>query len=290
MTIVIVSSTQDEASTNIKKKLLELEEWNSVNAFFDHDVFQHFSLKDVYMVTITDKTIIHEGLEQQLKETIHLTPSQLIFISRHRSKSGEPTLSAHPIGNYASADFGGKERTLTPALPRLMSSLLRTMKQKASEKGLPHKITYEVTHHGPFLKTPTLFAEVGSTLEEWEKEKPSQVVADSILRILHDRKYEEEYPNDIPVLLGIGGGHYAPRFTTLVFKRNVSFGHMIPSYHVKPGHIDKEMLEKALEATPNVEGVYLDRKALNRSCKKQIESWCDDLCIPLVSSKDFNLL
>lgn len=290
MTIVIVSSTQDEASTNIKKRLLELEEWDSINTFFDHDVYQHNFLSDVFMVTITDKTIIHEGLEQQLKDRLQLTPSQLIFISRHRSKSGEPTLSTHPIGNYAEAEFGGKTRTLTPAMPRLMTTLLRTMKKKADENKLPHEVTYEVTHHGPFLKTPTLFAEVGSTLEEWIKEKPARVVADSLLTVLHHKRYENDYENDIPVLIGIGGGHYAPRFSTVVFKRNVAFGHMIPSYHIKPGHIDKEMIKKAIEATPNVSGVYLDRKAVKKSFRTQVESWCEELSISLVSSKDFTLL
>lgn len=289
MTIVIVSSTQDEASTNIKKKLLELNDWDEINTFFDQPVYQHSSLSDIFMVTIRDKTIIHEGLEDQLKNDLKLTPKQIIFISRHRSKSGEPTLSTHPIGNYGEAKFGGKTRTVTPAMPRLMTTLLRTMKQKAIANELKHEVTYEVTHHGPFLKTPTLFAEVGSTLEEWKKEKPACVVADSLLTVLGDKKYEKEYTDDSSVLLGIGGGHYAPRFTTVAFRRDVSFGHMIPSYHVKPGHIDKEMLKEALDATPDVSGVYLDRKALKKSFRSMVKKWCEELDIPLVSSKDFAL-
>jgi D-tyrosyl-tRNA(Tyr) deacylase len=290
MTIVIVSSTEDKASTNIKNRLLELNQWDCINTFFDHDVYQHAQLSDVYMVTITDKTIIHDGLEQQLNNELQIDPSQIIFISRHRSKSGEPTLSTHPIGNYSEAKFGGKTKTLTPAMPRLMTTLLRTMKQKAIENKLDHEVSYEVTHHGPFMKTPTLFAEVGSTLEEWVKEKPARVVAESVLTVLQNKKYETEYPDDMPVLIGIGGGHYAPRFSTVALKRNVAFGHMIPSYHVKPGHIDKEMLKKTLDATPQVSGVYLDRKALNKSFKKQVETWCEQLGVPLVSSKEFSLL
>lgn len=286
MTLVIVSSTEDEASTNIKKGLLDLEEWDKTNTFFDHSVYQHAKLTDVFLVTITDKTIIHEGLEQQLHDQLNLQPSQLIFISRHRSKSGEPTLSTHPIGNYGEAQFGGKTRTLTPAMPRLMTHLLRVMKDTADENKLPHQVTFEVTHHGPFLKTPTLFAEVGSTLEEWKKEKPARIVAESLLKVLNDKKYEHEYEKT-PVLIGIGGGHYAPRFTTVVLRKNVNFGHMIPSYHVNPGNIDKEMLAKALQATPDVMGVYLDKKALRKSFRTLCKTWCDELKIPLVSSKDF---
>jgi len=289
MTIVIVSSTQDEASTNIKKGLLELNDWEKTNTFFDKTVYHHSSLSDLYLVTIKDKTIIHEGLEQQLNDKLHLTPSQIIFISRHRSKSGEPTLSTHPIGNYGEAKFGGKTKTLTPSMPRLMTTLLRTMKNKAEEHKLPHEVTYEVTHHGPFLSTPTLFAEVGSTLEEWKKEKPARIVADSLLSVLHDKRYERDYSENMPVLLGIGGGHYAPRFSTVAFRRNVAFGHMIPSYHVKPGHINKEMLEKAIQATPNVNGVYFDRKALKKSVRSKFTKWCEQLEIPIVSSKEFSL-
>lgn len=287
MTIVIVSSIQDEASTNIKQGLLELDEWDSINTFFGKEVFQHGKFSDVFMVTIPDKTILHEELEQQLKDLLQLIPSQILFISRHRSKSGNPTLSTHPIGNYALAEFGGKTRMLTPAIPRLMTNLLRTMKQKAIENKLVHEVTYEVTHHGPFLKTPTLFAEVGSDLEEWKKKKPALVVAESILSVLHDKKYERDYPTDTPVLIGIGGGHYAPRFTTVALERNVAFGHMIPSYHVKPGHIDKQMLKKVIDATSNVSGIYLDRKALPSLFKKEIESWLEDLGLSLVSSTDF---
>lgn len=287
MTIVIISSTEDEAGTNIKNALLNLEKWDTINTFCDQPVYQHQSLKELYVVTITDKTIIHEGLEQELYEKIQLSPSQFIFISRHRSKSGEPTLSTHPIGNYAEALFGGKNRSITPSMPRLMTALLHEMKIKATENGLPHEITYEVTHHGPYLTKPTLFAEVGSTLEEWKKKKPARVVAEALLTVLHDKKYEQEYSKKIPVLVGIGGGHYAPRFTTVALKKDVSFGHMIPSYHVKPGNIDKEMLEKTLQETPDVSGVYLDRKALSKTTKKTFETWCKELHIPLVSSKDF---
>lgn len=290
MSIVIVSSTQDEASTNIKKGLLELNDWEKGKKFFDKTTYRHSSLSDLYLVTIKDKTIIHEGLEQELHDQLQIKPSQIIFISRHRSKSGEPTLSTHPIGNYGEAKFGGKTKTLTPSMPRLMTTLLRTMKDKAEENKLIHEVTYEVTHHGPFLSTPTLFAEVGSTLEEWKKEKPARIVADSLLTVLHDKRYEREYTKDMPVLIGIGGGHYAPRFTTIAFKRNVAFGHMIPIYHVKPGHIDKDMLKKAIQASPNVNGVYLDRKSLKKSIRSEFKKWCDQLDIPIVSSKDFSLL
>lgn len=287
MTTVIISSTQDEASTNIKKGLLSFGDWVETDRFFNKPVYKLNSEKDIIMVTIEDKTILHDGLVQQINEELQINPKRAIFISRHRSKSGKPTLTTHPIGNYSTALFGGKDKTLCTSLPHMMTTLLRIMKQYAEEEKLYHDVGFEVTHHGPYMSIPTLFAEVGSTLVEWKKNRPASVVARSVLTLLSLSDNEKEKWKEIPVLVGVGGGHYAPRFSTVVFQKKVAFGHMIPSYHIKPGHIDKEMLKKAIDATPHASGVYLDRKALSKATRAQVQQWCEDLDIPLVSSEDF---
>lgn len=286
MTTVIISSTQDEASTNIKKGLLSIGDWTETNIFFNKPVFKLID-KDVIMVTINDKTILHEGLVQQIEKELEILPEKAIFISRHRSKSGKPTLTTHPIGNYGTASFGGKQKTLCTALPYMMTTLLRTMKRFAENEKLYHDIGFEVTHHGPYMSIPTLFAEVGSTMVEWKKTKPAEVVAQSILTLLSVPKEEKEKWNEMPVLIGVGGGHYAPRFSSVVFQKKVAFGHMIPNYHIQSGNIDKNILKKAIDATPHASGVYLDRKALSKATRAQFQEWCDNLDIPLVSSKDF---
>ncbi len=287
MTTVIISSTEDEASTNIKKGLLSIGDWSETDIFFNKPVYKLNTDRDVIMVTIEDRTILHEQLVQQIIAELKISPDKAIFISRHRSKSGKPTLTTHPIGNYSKASFGGKNKTLCTALPFMMSALLRIMKKYAEEENLYHDVGFEVTHHGPYMSVPTLFAEVGSTLVEWEKTRPAEVVARSILTLLSMTEEEKENLKKIPVLIGVGGGHYAPRFSTVVFQKKVAFGHMIPSYHIKPGHIDRDMLKKAIDATPHASGVYLDRKALSKATRDQFQQWCEDLDIPLVSSNDF---
>ena len=64
-------------------------------------------------------------MEKELFEKLNLKPKLAIFVSRHRSKTGEPTLTTHPIGNFAEAKFGGRPKTLVKSSPKLMTHLLR---------------------------------------------------------------------------------------------------------------------------------------------------------------------
>ncbi len=287
MAVLIVSSTQDPASTNIKKGLLKNSLWEETDTFFDNIVYKNSNYKDVILVTINDKTILHEGIEKEVKDGLGITPKQIIYVSRHRSKSGKPTLTTHPIGNYGEAMFGGETKTLTMSSPRLMTHLLNLLKKNATEAKLYHHVCFEVTHHGPYLMTPTLFVEVGSIEEEWVKEWPAEIVANSVLELLKTYSYEEDMPKNIPILIGIGGGHYAPRFTEMVFEKNVAFGHMIPSYHIKDGNIDIEMIQKAIDATPNVSGAYIHKKSLKKSQVRAYKEICEELDLPVFSSKEF---
>jgi D-aminoacyl-tRNA deacylase len=243
-------------------------------------------MKDINIVTLEDRKITHENLEKEVKQELGLKPKIAIFLSRHRSKTGEPTLTVHPIGNYGKAEFGGKDKALSKTAPRFMTQLLRNVKKNATIDKLYHHICYEVTHHGPYMSIPTLYVEVGSIEREWNKKEPADVIAKSLLELLNTYRYEEDLPKNIPVLIGVGGGHYAPRFTDVVFEKNAAFGHMIPSYHIDAGNIDGEMFKKALDETPNVKGVYIHRKALKKSQVTEYRNWFEEHDIPVISSKE----
>jgi D-aminoacyl-tRNA deacylase len=243
-------------------------------------------MKDIIIITINDRKIMHENLDKEVEEKLGIKPKQAFFISRHTSETGKPTLTTHPIGNYGEAQFGGKTKTLCKSSPRLMTHLLRLMKKNAKQTQLEHQICLEVTHHGPYISIPSLFIEVGSTEEEWKKQKPAEIIAKSILELLNLYHYEEDLPNDIPILIGIGGGHYAPRFTDVALEKKVAFGHMIPRYHIDAGNIDGEMFEKALQATPNVKAVYLHRKSLKKAQIREYRQWFENKGIPVISSKE----
>jgi len=232
MTVLMISSTEDPASINIKNSLLEQTAWEEHGTFYNTPVFRHTTMKNLVIVTVPDKKIRHENIDNEVKEQLHLDPRIAIFLSRHRSKMEQPTLTVHPIGNYGDAEFGGQPKTLVPAAPRMMTHLLRLIKKNLQPTDLKYQVCYEVTHHGPFLKIPTLFVEVGSTEVQWQQKEPASIIATSLLELLTTYNYEEEFPKDIPVILGIGGGHYAPRFTDVAFQKKIAFGHMIPSYHI----------------------------------------------------------
>ncbi|MEF8880130.1 MAG: D-aminoacyl-tRNA deacylase [Candidatus Thermoplasmatota archaeon] len=285
MTVLIISSTQDQASTNIKKSLLKQSNWEEKNNFLEKPAYKNKEIKDVILVTIEDKIIIHENIEQQVKDQLDIKPTQAIFVSKHKSKSGKPSLTTHPIGNYGEAKFGGRNKTLTPAAPRQMTELLRLIKQNNEQANLSYDVCFEVTHHGPYMSIPTMFAEVGSTKKQWIQEKPAEVIAKSLLQLLKKYHYEEETPEDIPVLIGIGGGHYAPRFTDVALNKKSAFGHMIPTYQIKQKNVDDNILEKTIQATPNIEAAYLHRKELKKSQITKYKKWFKKRDIPVISSK-----
>ena len=283
ITVVIVASKEDPASINIKNCLFEQQKWEESGTFKGNKVYQ---IEDIFVVTIEDKKIFHENLDQEIKKELEIEPKLAIFISRHTSKTGEPTLTVHPIGNYGKAEFGGKSRTLVKSSPKIMTDLLRILKKHTRYENLYHKVCFEVTHHGPYLTIPTLFIEVGSTEEEWNKKPPANVVAKSVLDLLKNYRCEDDMPEDIPVIIGIGGGHYAPRFTDMVLENKVAFGHMIPSYQIDAGNIDKKMIEQALNQTPNVKGVYIHRKGLKKPQIREYRTLLEDMGIDSISSKE----
>lgn len=286
MTVLIISSTEDPASTHIKHGLLEHSPWEEHGSFYNTPVYRHTSMKNLALVTIPDKKIRHENIDIELHDQLSLTPDIAIFLSRHRSKTGEPTLTVHPIGNFSDAQFGGQPKTLIPTVPKLMTHLLRLIAKNLQKTDLTYKVCYEVTHHGPYLQTPTVFVEVGSTEIQWQQKEPATIIATSLLEMLPSHQNEDDFPKDIPVLIGIGGGHYAPRFTEIALQKNVAFGHMIPTYKIDEGAITDEILEQAMQKTPGFNGVYLHKKDLKKSQVTYFRNWFQTRGITVISSKD----
>ena len=287
MTTVLVTSEPDLASVNIRDCLLAKPVWNESGMFHGYPLYQHTKVKDVILITIGDRKIFHDNLDVELQEQLKITPSQFIFLSRHRSQRELPTLTVHPIGNYRDAELGGKPKTLVPSSPRMMTLLLRLIKQHMKLTTLNFKVCYEVTHHGPFVETPSLFVEVGSTEKEWVWKQPAEVITRALLDLLQQCRNETEVPGEDKVLVGVGGGHYAPRFSDVAFERCAAFGHMVPSYQLQDSDdMYLEMFENALISTPNVRGIYFHKKALKKSQVTLFREWFENRGIQVFSSKE----
>ena len=132
----------------------------------------------------------------------------------------------------------------------------------------------EATHHGPFLETPCLFIEVGSSKQEWDDDRACKVIAKTILESINSFKQNENYK----VAIGIGGPHYCPNFNQIQLDNQFAISHIIAEYALP---INKEMIYQAISKTKEkVKYIIIDWKGLGKS--EQRQQTLDVL-------KDFNL-
>ena len=259
MSRLLVCSLPDLPSVNMKEALLGFHGWDDMG---ERGGLSFLSYGDTVMVTIPDFHLYHESIDREV-EDLGFKVDEVIFMSKHSAKSGTPALTVHPIGNYHGNEFGGREGALVKANPPLMSDALRRIVQR---NDMPeNQLCFEVTHHGPWLERPTFFIEVGSIQEHWENKHAAGILA----HVIEDLDPHPEYP----VAVGVGGGHYAPRFTEIALSYNVNIGHMLPNYQME-GRDDEDiarMLRLACEAS-GTRLVYLHRKSMKGAEARRLSS------------------
>ncbi len=228
----IVVSTKDVASVGMGKYLIDKYFKDTEKLFGDFPVYRYGKID---LIVIDTLHIYADWLE-------HEYPSDLyVFLSRHTSESGKPALTVHPTGNPADAMYGGISRTLSTAHAPVMLAILKNMKKIADSKGIDIDVTYEATHHGPTFATPVVFAEVGSTENEWRDQTLVSIAAESVIKGL------SETPKYTDVAVGFGGGHYTPDFTRNALTRGIAFGHMLSKYSLEQA--DEHIILQALKKT-----------------------------------------
>ncbi|HEV8050112.1 MAG TPA: D-aminoacyl-tRNA deacylase, partial [Thermoplasmata archaeon] len=174
----------------------------------------------------------------------------LVFPSVHRSERGDDALTVHPLGNPGpNSDVGGRPRVLTPTAPRLMADALRRLAEGAPSVGWP--ASYEATHHGPELTHPAFFIEVGG-------HDPAHPPASAVTLIADVARNLTEDESD-RVVLGVGGGHYAPHFTDLALRRTLAFGHILARHALDD--LPTEVARAAWAGTPGASGTVFARAA-----------------------------
>ncbi len=201
-----------------------------------------------------------------------------IFASTHKSSSNTPSFSAHTPGNWGKAQLGGKPRTLNFAYASKVKECARKMKELSDAK-LGWQVSVEVDHHGPSLERPVLFAEIGSTQEQWENEKAGEIVAKSIIAAITSTVEFDCY-------VGFGGSHYAPKFTPIVIGGNIALGHIISGYALERDGVQKETVLQAMQK--NVEkpkGALIDWKGIKGRTREQLIQALDELEISWEKAK-----
>lgn len=256
--VAIVCTTADPASRNIALRLLEMERWTE---------FEGYRRSGSRSLIIHDgRQTKQDGLDRRLEE-LGIVPDVLVFASRHEAKSGTPWLGGHFTGQMVD-----EKMELAAAAPAALRSFLANLRKLAPEG---FEISAEATHHGPTgIKTPSFFAEIGSTAEQWSDPVLGEVVARSILdlEIL-----------SLPVFLGFGGGHYVSRQTGLMSEAEIAFGHMFSSYQVDM--LDGEALLLARERS-GAGYAFMDKKALRSAQKTRISDLLQELGLPVLRSKE----
>lgn len=262
---LILFSTDDQASMNIFENLSSLVELEEIGQFKNHPYYRYGNF---YFVIIEKEKVRAEGIDEEIKEALGINFENIIVASKHRSESGMRSLTVHPIGNYGSADLGGRERMLVKTPSNYMTGALIKLVKLGG--GCEYSISYEVTHHGPYLNTPTFFIEIGSNEPEWNDRYAGKLIAETILKM---KKTDDE------IAIGIGGGHYAPRFTKIAMAKKLSFGHMAPKYSA--GKIDLYMLEQ-MKLKSNAKYVVMEKKDIPGKERKRIEDLLPSLHLELV--------
>lgn len=271
---LVVRAEKDAASVNIVEHLLQLGDWKPAGKFEGAPVHK---MGDSVIVTIPVHHLYYDDIDDKVERALGERPSLVVFASRHRSASRLRTLTVHPIGNYGKAEMGGRDRTLVPSAPREMTFAFKELAGRGGH--LRYHISFEATHHGPILRTPTFYIEIGSDEAAWVEPEPGRVIAEVVLEVL-----TADVP-EVPIAVGVGGGHYVPRHTDVAREKRVAFGHMLPSYALEQGW-SPETLRLMLDATPGATMVYFHRKAVKTPVLREMEAWFRDNGVEPVSSKE----
>ncbi len=238
---LIVVAKSNIASANIGKVLLE-------------------KYQDINIFEIGGNVL---DLDKHEKEFQKIKPELIIVASSHKSEAGVPLLTCHTTGNWASADLGGKPKTLSiaPALC-IRQGILEFQNLKAERKVLAkYEVGMEVTHHSPTIDFPVMFVEVGSTEKEWNDKNACEAAADVIYKLV------TEEPEKVDVAIGFGGGHYCPRFNKKLAE--IALGHICPKHHAD--NLDENLILEAFnKTTPKPDYALVEWKGLSSPQKKKI--------------------
>src|SRR5512140_1680416 len=122
--ILIIASDKDIASLNIKEQILKNYPFNETSNNFQENPIYTAKIFDqeVALITLKEESVKTENLPEMFPNA-----NLMVFISRHSSQSGKPTLSVHAPGNFGEAELGGLPKTLSVAPAVAMQTALKAL-------------------------------------------------------------------------------------------------------------------------------------------------------------------
>ncbi len=267
MQTAIIVSTKDLAGMNIKSCLLELFNPKSCGKYSNHEVYD---LGKAKLYTTDNDSINCENIDDEIAADL------FIFATKHQSAAGINSLSTHVPGNWGNADYGGKPKELCvcPA-----NHLKETLKKLEELNNLGFEVVQECTHHGPFMKRPCMFIEIGSNETAWKKKEAGIIIAKAIHHLINSEIKQ------FRTAVGIGGLHTTPSFKKIMLKEDIAVGHVCPKYNLE--NLDEEMIKQALERTvPKADLIILDWKGMKEH-KERIKEMVSKLNVEVVRTDKY---
>jgi len=270
--ILLVASKRDLAGINISKQVLQLYPFTQTTQIFQEN--------PVYTATINGRQVTHIILNEEAVNAQYLPEyfpniNLVVFISRHSSQSGTPTLSVHTPGNFGVAELGGLSGELSVSPATAMQNALQTLNRLKEQMHLDYQVSYECTHHGPSLNVPTMFVELGSSSIQWVDQQAAAVVAQAALEAIANFGNSKQTS-----ALGIGGTHYNQKFTNMGLKNEATFGHMIPKYAIQ--NINLQIIQQCVIRTQEkVNSIILDWKGIKSENKPTLLKVLQETDLPI---------
>ena len=281
--INILCSAADAASQNIKYHLLQNEYWKKIEQVPDNwkELISVYENQEMRILEIEGHHIYEDRIDEKMKSSGYDT-DLIVVASKHKSGDGRSVLTAHFTGNPDKADFGGRPKELSVAAPHMLRLILRNMKTFSDK--VDYEVNMESTHHGPTdLKTPMVYAEIGSSEKQWNDSEAGNIASKVIINAVKEFISQEECGEYIPVAVGFGGGHYASRQTELILDSEVTFGHNFPDYQL--AFVDKKMIIQAFEKSC-ADFAYFDKKSMSAKERERLSALMNELHYIILRESD----
>ena len=308
MGTLLLSSREDIASMTLLAAVRELGGWGKSEQLPHGTLFRH-DRRDVDLLLIDELHIHADDVDTAHESLTGSDVSEVLVLSRHVSASKTPSLTLHAIGvpgetpHGEGGQAGGIKGRIVPPSPRF-GALFRTMSALAVDRGLDdeYDLTLETTHHGPVLTRPTLYIEIGSTPDQGEDERAARVWADTLSTCLGLSGGDQvgSWLGRGDVMIGLGGGHYAPRHRAIISQSDVWVGHLLASYALSfdeqtmgeglPSGPWRHAVTIAIESTRNAFPggsvfAHLDRKSFKGWQRQALASLLSELDVPIRRGK-----
>lgn len=236
--------------------------------------FDSYSFKNIKLHLSHNSSLLHmENLDE-----IYPDSAAFVFLSKHSSESGKPTLTCHFTGNFSYTNpYGGIKRELGIAYPYIQKSYILEITSKQSFVS-EYDIIIEATHHGPTsLKKPSVFIEIGSTQKQWTDKKAASIVCQSVVNIL---TREKANPHCKSVGIAFGGTHYPTKLNKLLLESEFGLASIASKHDLTAidGFMIGQMISRSAE---KVTHAIVDKKGLGKEKNRILE---------LLNKEDLKLL